>query len=206
MDESMAGAEVERFQKQLGELEEIFTKVRDAIWLYTPAPDFSSIKDEDVLVRFIVLRAVCRERIIKIIDQPSVDWKVILQRADLLRDTITEPRNLAALFYYDLSVNGLSSSLKLLHSLRSLIKFDLNIFYTYGELLKRIENRPIGKKVFRQLADEGKTEPEAFLKVLDDLRVGRRRKKIAKIPSYHPEKFSDEDLKQEAILGAWAHW
>jgi hypothetical protein len=146
---------------------------------------------------------VCRERIIKIIDQPSVDWKIIYQRANSLRDTIHEPRNLAALFYYHLSMNGLHSSLKLL---RSLIQLDLNICYTYGELLKRIENRPAGKKVFKQLADEGKTEHEAFLKALDDLRLGPRRKKIAEIKSYYPEKFSNEDLRQEAILGAWNYW
>jgi hypothetical protein len=206
MDESMADAATERFKKQFGDLEEIFTKIRGAIWLYTPAPDFSSIKDEDVLLLFIVLRAVCRERITEIIDQPSVDCKVIYQRADLLRDTISEPRTVTALFYYDLSRNGLNSAPKLINSLHSLVKLDLNIFYTYGELLKRIEARPIGKKVFSQLADEGKTEQEAFLEVLKDLRLGPTRKKIGKVKSYHPEKFSNEDLQQEAKLGAWTYW
>src|SRR5215510_536924 len=154
MDQTMVDAAIDRFQKQLGELEEIFTKIRDAIWLNTPAPEFSGIKkDEDVLLLFTVLRAVCRDRIIEIIDQPSVDCRVIYQRADLLRDTISEPRILAALCHYDLSVKGINSALKL----RSLIQLDLNIFYTYRELLKRIENRPIGKKIVKHLADEGKT-------------------------------------------------
>ena len=207
MDQTMVDAAIDRFQKQLGELEEIFTKIRDAIWFNTSVPDFSGIKkDEDVLALFTVLRAVCRDRIIQIIDQPSVDWKVIYQRANSLRDTIHEPHHLAALFYYDLSVNGLPSSLRLLQPLRSLIKLDLNTAYTYGELLNRIKNHPIGEKVFKQLADEGKSEHEAFLEVVDDLRLGPKKKKIGRIRSRWPQKFSNEDLQQEAKLGAWEYW
>jgi hypothetical protein len=207
MDQLTVEAENRRYQKELGELEQIFTKIRNAVWLNTPIPDFSGIKqDEDVLALFTVLRAVCRQRIIKIIDQPSVDWKVIYQRADALCDTIDEPHILAALFYYDLSINGLHSSLKLLESLRSLIKLDLNAAYTYGELLNRIKDRPIGKKVFTQLADEGKTEDQAFLEILKEFCLGPKRKKIGNIKSYRSQKYSDEELQQEAKRGAWEYW
>src|SRR5215475_655024 len=128
MDQTMVDAAIDRFQKQLGELEEIFTKIRDGIWSNTPQPDFSNVENENLLVFFNVLRTICLERIIKIIDQPSVDWKVIYERADLLRYTIHEPRNLALLFSYNLAVHGLDSLHKLLQSFRSLIELDLNCF------------------------------------------------------------------------------
>jgi hypothetical protein len=40
MDESTVEAAINRFEKQLGELEEIFTKIRDAIWFNTLYPIF----------------------------------------------------------------------------------------------------------------------------------------------------------------------
>jgi hypothetical protein len=207
MNQPTVAGGTERFQKELGELEEIFTKIRDAIWFNTRVPDFSGIKkDEDVLVLFTVLRAVCRARIIEIIDQPSVDWKVIYQRANSLCDTIHEPRNLAALFYYRLSVEGLNSALALIPRLRNLIGHDFNTACTYGELLKRIKDHPTGSKIFRRVADDGKSEHEAFLEVLDGLRLGPKKKKIGKIKSHKSHKYSAEDLQQEAKVGAWAYW
>src|SRR5262245_61884514 len=178
MDESMADAGTEHFEKQFAELVEIFTRIRNDIWSNSPQPDFSNVEDENVLVLFNVLRTMSLERIIKIIDQPSVDWKVIYERADSLRYTIDEPQYLVWLFCYRVWVDGLDSFQKLLQSFRSLIELDHNCFHVYGELLNRIKKHPIGSEAFRLIADEGKSEQEVFLEILENLRVGPRRKKI----------------------------
>ena len=203
----MIDAAIGCFQKELGELEEIFTKIRDGVWVSTAQPNFDGMeKDEDVLAYLIVLRAVCRERITKIIDQPGVKWNDIYQRANSLCDTLSEPRNLAAIFYQHLLANGSNSALGLIPSLRELIKLDFYTASCYGEILERIGKPPIGKKVFSLLGDDNESGHGAFLNISKDLRLGPSKKRLTKLKSYKPEKYEDEDLQEEAILGALEHW
>lgn len=199
---------IEKFNAIFGGLEDVFRDVVTRARARMQPPDFSRTKDEDLLVLLVVLRAVARERIIKIIDEPDLDWMEVHERALSIVDILDDPRTLATLYFYRLDF--FLASTRNFDLLYSLIRLDLHCAYTFREIKNRIKQRPdySVSKLAGNLLLEGKSEEKIFLILLNSVRVGygRAKKRINDLETYRPTKEDSSDLQSVAKLGAWEFW
>jgi len=144
---------------------------------HKPRSDYSTWKQEELILNLTVLRAVGRECVTKIIDRAGVDWKETFRRAFRMADN---PNPIVLEELYSICNDE--------RPLRFLVWLRLELGYISLELMTRLIKLRVGREMI-QIAGNKAAPLEVINSLLAVLNIN-------KITSYHPEEESSEDLKQ----------
>jgi len=157
------------------------------------------LKDEDLLVLLVVLRAKALQQIITLIDDPELDEIAVIKRATSLLNRLVDPSTWTELYH---------ASNRNRDVLAALVWSNRSCAYVYRELIDRLQRFSKNSLVKRatRLRSEGKSDAEIFNDVLMNTRLGFRSTghKLKYIGAYSGKETA-EDLQGVAKIAAWKY-
>jgi len=137
----------EQVFKSIRSLVAVFQKLKSDLWARPPSPRFianlSKTQDEDILALVDVTWKILGECVIKIIDNPDLNWKDVYVRSFSILENLDE-LTLAMLYFMHPNPNLLFS---LMHQERMW-------FLVTQEMVSRIEKRRVGREVANALRED----------------------------------------------------